>query len=212
MFYSVFILPMYVLYLVPVTTVAKEAYAAFRTSYLAKPFQERDAGFDLVCESKELSPGEGATRISQQVHAACFDTETGMFRAYWMSPRSSISKSPLRLANSMGLIDAGYRGVLLAAVDVLGSKDVAVHEGDRYFQIVTPDLLPWADIQIVEEIPGGETLRGAGGFGSTGLRSPSGRLPPLPPLSSPNRVPSLRPPPPPAARPAPPLHIESDAV
>jgi len=192
---------MYILYLVPESGTARESYVAFRETYLAKAFQERDAGFDLVCESKELSAGVGATRISQQVRAACFDTETGLFRAYWMSPRSSISKSPLRLANSMGLIDAGYRGILLAAVDVLGSEDFAVHAGDRYFQIVTPDLLPWADIQIVDEIPGGETIRGAGGFGSTGLRSPSGRLS-LPPLASPNRTPSLRPPPPPPSRPA----------
>lgn len=187
---------MYVLYLIPESAAARESYAAFREAYMTKPFQERDAGFDLACESKELSAGVGATRISQQVRAACFDTETGLFRAYWMSPRSSISKTPLRLANSLGLIDAGYRGTLLAAVDLLGSDDFAVHEGDRYFQVVTPDLLPWADIQIVSEIPGGETLRGAGGFGSTGLRSPSGRAL-LPPLASPNRLPSLRPPPPP---------------
>ena len=199
------LLSMYVLYLVPETSVARDSYAAFREAYLLKPFQERDAGFDLACESKELSAGGGSVRISQQVRAACFDTETGGFRAYWMSPRSSISKTPLRLANSLGLIDAGYRGVLLAAVDVLGSADFAVHEGDRYFQAVTPDLLPWADIQIVDEIPGGETIRGAGGFGSTGLRSPSGRLS-LPPLSSPNRTPSLRPPPPP--RPAAPAAPE----
>jgi len=193
---------MYVLYLVPESAAARESYAAFREAYLLKPFQERDAGFDLACESKELSAGVGATRISQQVRAACFDTETGGFRAYWMSPRSSISKTPLRLANSLGLIDAGYRGVLLAAVDLLGSSDFAVHAGDRYFQAVTPDLLPWADIQIVDEIPGGETLRGAGGFGSTGLRSPSGRLI-MPPLASPHRTLSSRPPPPrPAATPA----------
>jgi dUTP pyrophosphatase len=70
------------------------------------------------------------------------------------------------MANSVGLIDAGYRGILLGAVDF--RSDFTAKKGDRYFQIVGPELLPWSKIHIVNEIPGGSTLRGEGGFGSTG--------------------------------------------
>jgi dUTP pyrophosphatase len=71
------------------------------------------------------------------------------------------------MANSVGLIDAGYRGPLLAMLYSTG-KDFAVAAGDRYFQISASDLLPFERIEIVDEIPGGATLRGEGGFGSTG--------------------------------------------
>jgi len=159
---------MYVLYLVPDSSV-EARYRENAMAYLSKPFAERDAGFDLLSQEMAFPVGSPTTKISQLTKAACFDTETGLFRAYWMTPRSSISKSPLRLANSMGLIDAGYRGTLLAAVDFHGSTDFTCALGDRYFQIVSPDLIPWASIQVVSEIPGGSTLRGEGGFGSTGV-------------------------------------------
>jgi dUTP pyrophosphatase len=71
------------------------------------------------------------------------------------------------MKNSVGLIDAGYRGELLAAVDSRTSE-YTCSKGTRLFQLSSPDLLPWDDIRIVDTIPGGPTLRGAGGFGSTG--------------------------------------------
>jgi dUTP pyrophosphatase len=137
-------------------------------AYMSKPESERDAGLDLVCETGISFSGAtcSGTKLSLGTRAAVWDSERNQFRAYMLLPRSSISKTPLRLANSVGLIDAGYRGVLLAAVDVARSFDVRA--GDRYFQLVKPDLLPWTRIHIVEEIPGGPTLRGEGGFGSTG--------------------------------------------
>ena len=60
-------------------------------------------------------------------------------------------------------------GTLLAAVDNHGTASSAVAKNTRLFQISAPDLLPFEDIQIVNEIPGGATLRGSGGFGSTGV-------------------------------------------
>jgi dUTPase len=47
-------------------------------------------------------------------------------------------------------------------------SDFAVAAGDRYFQIAGPELQPFERIEIVDEIPGGATIRGTGGFGSTG--------------------------------------------
>jgi len=90
---------------------------------------------------------------------------------YYMYPRSSISKTRLRLANSVGIIDAGYRGHIMAMLDVIGITDTN-YEGkayERYIQICAPGLIP-ITVEIVENIEGlGEkTERGQGGFGSTG--------------------------------------------
>jgi dUTPase len=170
---------MLVLYLIPDDPAVKELYLKQAEAYMAKPRGERDAGFDLFSVSATVpgmnstavggsSSAGGAVKIGQTCKAAVYDPLLGRFRAYWMLPRSSISKTPLRMANSVGLIDAGYRGPLLAMVYSTGN-DVAVAFGDRYFQIAGPDLQPFERIEIVDTIPGGATVRGAGGFGSTGL-------------------------------------------
>jgi len=101
---------------------------------------------------------------------------------YYLYPRSSISKTRMRIANSVGIIDAGYRGDIIAAVDtigVFGSSDIwhiwketlmPIKKYDRYFQICAPDLSPFM-VHIVdnESELGDPTARGAGGFGSTGV-------------------------------------------
>jgi dUTP pyrophosphatase len=153
-----------ILYIVP-TEAALSVYTAAAEAYMARSYETRDAGFDLFSASTQPNLLPGPTRINQQVVAAYYDNARNLYRAFYMLPRSSISRTPLRLANSVGLIDAGYRGPLIAAVD--GVYIVGEHE--RLFQIVAPDLLPWDDVRIVSEIPGGPTVRGAGGFGSTGF-------------------------------------------
>ena len=156
------------LYLAP-TAEARAWYEEAAKTYMAKPAGERDAGLDAFC-AKEVTEKAGSTqRLPLGTKAAAYDSQHG-FRAFWLIPRSSISKTPLRMANSVGLIDAGYRGELLGATDF--QEDFTVRPGERYYQIVGADLLPWKAIHIVEEIPGGATLRGAGGFGSTGLLAP----------------------------------------
>jgi dUTP pyrophosphatase len=162
---------MYILYIVP-TAESKDAYTETAAKYLSKPYGERDAGFDLVSEAVGVDPihsTASSTMIDQQLIAACYDTDRKVFRAYWMLPRSSLSKTPLRLSNSVGLIDAGYRGSIKAAVSNFGMGKFEAPANNRYFQLATPDLLPWDRIEIVDTIPGGPTLRGVGGFGSTGL-------------------------------------------
>lgn len=155
-----------ILYLVP-TEFARAIYEAAAAAYNARPYADRDAGFDLYCAATQPNLLSGPTMIKQQVVAGYWDSERKMFRAYWMLPRSSISKTPLRLANSVGLIDAGYRGPIMAAVDGVYS----VSQNERLFQLAAPDLLPWDEVRVVSEIPGGATARGAGGFGSTGTHS-----------------------------------------
>jgi dUTP pyrophosphatase len=84
---------------------------------------------------------------------------------FWLVPRSSIYKSGLMMANSVGVIDKSYRGELKAPVwSMTGQSEVA--KGDRLFQIVAPDMGWIRHVRLVQTLP--ETERGAGGFGSTG--------------------------------------------
>jgi len=162
---------MYTLYVQPDTAAAKELYTNSAVVYLGRPYKERDAGFDLFCDAAIVPMNARGHRLNCLTKAALYNHELGMFQGYYLFPRSSISKTTLRLANSVGVIDAGYRGTLLGAVDNHATAligNVKVDFGDRLFQITSPGLLPFDNIEIVDAIPGGDTLRGEGGFGSTG--------------------------------------------
>ncbi len=80
-------------------------------------------------------------------------------------PRSSISKTDHSLRNSVGVIDAGYRGEIKLRMSspVLGSDCYGI--GDRIGQLLILKL-PWVEIEEVKELS--PTSRGEGGFGSTG--------------------------------------------
>mgnify|MGYP006131472333 CR=1 FL=1 len=95
--------------------------------------------------------------------------------AYYILPRSSISKTPLALANTVGLIDLGYRGSLIVAVRNLSDEAFTVEAGTALFQIVSADLAPPEYEVLTPDDPraekyfgAGATARGAGSFGSTG--------------------------------------------
>ena len=78
-------------------------------------------------------------------------------------PRSSVSKTDLRLCNAVGVIDAGYRGEIMLKFDKNGNKEYEV--GDRVGQLM---LVPIPSIQFVEVVNLPDSDRGTGGFGSTG--------------------------------------------
>jgi len=123
-------------------------------------FHQGDAGLDLfIIDGLIIAPGETAVIKS---HIACENTD-GM--PYLLMPRSSISKTPLRQCNSVGLIDAGYRGEIMAAVDNIKEIPFTVEPGQRLFQLVSMDGGP-ISFEIVSELS--KTDRGQGGFGSTG--------------------------------------------
>ena len=75
------------------------------------------------------------------------------------------SRTPLRLSNSVGIIDAGYRGNLCAYVDNIKQNPYTVNRGDRLVQICAPNLEP-INFSIVNQLSGSQ--RGNDGFGSTG--------------------------------------------
>ena len=124
-------------------------------------FHDGDAGLDLyVLENIHYEPGETK---AIKLGISC-EPENGI--AYYLFPRSSISKTPLRMANSIGLIDGGYRGEIMAVCDNIKSKAYTAEKGQRLFQLVAMDSSP-IQYELVEELE--MTTRGTGGFGSTGM-------------------------------------------
>ena len=129
-------------------------------------FHVGDSGLDLfTLEEVSIQP-MGTGKLTFGIAVEALDDD-GNPTSFWMLPRSSIVKTPLRMANSIGLIDAGYRGPLMAFVDNFTSTTNVynVDTKTRLFQIASPTLEP-ITFEIVDELS--ETTRGEGGFGSTG--------------------------------------------
>ena len=124
-----------------------------------------DAGVDLYCAKDVIIPAHNQAVLEFGVRCRMLDENTQEYISYLLVPRSSISKTPLRMSNSVGIIDAGYRGTIMAYVDNIGSTPYVVKKGDRLFQIVHPTLVPLT-VGIVDTLD--TTSRGEGGFGSTG--------------------------------------------
>ena len=121
-----------------------------------------DAGLDLRSTiDVELKPGERAM-VPTGVAVAIPEGHAGL-----VLPRSGLaSRVGLTLANSPGLIDAGYRGeVTCAVVNLDPDEPVRIARGDRIAQLVVvaiPEVRPtWAERLS-------DTPRGRDGFGSTG--------------------------------------------
>ena len=158
-----------------------------------------DAGFDLFAPGNEkniygeesiygdllpfFGPGSTSNPVNKLDLKICcaarmfVDGGKNFNTGYYMYPRSSLSKTQIRLANSTGIIDAGYRGHLMGMFDVVNiipgktdaTPDYFGKKYERYLQICAPGLVPII-VEIVgsKEELGEETARGTGGFGSTG--------------------------------------------
>lgn len=120
-----------------------------------------DAGLDLkAAETVALFPGE-TYNMGLGIGVAVPENQVA-----YVIPRSSIGvKTPLRMSNSIGVIDAKYTGEIHACYTNMSDDTYVIHEGDRIAQLVVHDIhIP--DLEYVDEFE--ETERGANGFGSTG--------------------------------------------
>lgn len=79
--------------------------------------------------------------------------------------RSGLAVSGIVVANSPGTIDADYRGEVQIILANHTAQDFVVQQGDRIAQLVIAPVVT-AQWEVVDELP--PTVRGAGGFGSTG--------------------------------------------
>ncbi len=80
-------------------------------------------------------------------------------------PRSSLSKLHITMTNSVGVIDSDYRGEILASLMYNGSPAYYIDKGQRIVQLVIVPIV-LADFVRVNSLS--NTVRGEGGFGSTG--------------------------------------------
>ena len=82
-------------------------------------------------------------------------------------PRSSIgAKTPLRLSNSAGVIDSGYRGEVRALYDNISDEPYQIHKEDRIAQMLVMPSYRFKAV-VVDSLE--DSDRGSGGFGSTGV-------------------------------------------
>ena len=126
-----------------------------------------DAGFDLTAISCQYVSDAEVPYYNYEFGLAV-EIPQGYFGL--LCPRSSISKKALMLSNSLGVIDAGYRGPLSARFKVTNyqGEHTKVYEvGDRVVQLI---IIPIPEISLVE-VPYenlSKTYRGNGSFGSSG--------------------------------------------
>jgi dUTP pyrophosphatase len=121
-----------------------------------------DAGLDLyACEAAHIGPGERWS-VGTGVAVEIPDGHAGL-----VLPRSGLAKKHgITLVNAPGLIDSGYRGELRVLLLNTDPADIfRVQPGDRIAQLV---ISPIVLAEPVEKTALAESVRGDGGFGSSG--------------------------------------------
>lgn len=122
-----------------------------------------DAGLDLfAAEDTHLEPFQ-RTLIPTGIAVAIPEGFAG-----FVQPRSGLAiKRGLGLVNSPGLIDSHYRGeIKVIAINLDPDEPIDIARGDKVAQLV---IQPVSAIELLEVDSLDETVRGTGGFGSTGV-------------------------------------------
>lgn len=126
------------------------------------------AGVDLINngETVVIVPDGGTVVLGTGVHV---EIPVG----YWglLAARSSLGfKSTTLLTNSIGVIDSTYRGEIKARLINLGTEPVTIERGERFCQLIITNcyLGNWHSVDKLDDLS--ETVRGQGGFGSSGRK------------------------------------------
>ena len=132
------------------------------------PYKKHESDYCFDCwatSCKEVAPNvyEYGLGFAIQISRSEFSASCATLRA-----RSSIWKTGMVLSNSVGTIDLDYQGEIKAVFYHVMPNMPKYEVGDRVCQIHLDFSLPieWVEVEDFEE----ETERGAGGYGSTGLR------------------------------------------
>ena len=116
---------------------------------------DRDRGLTLAPMERRLIP----TGLRMEIPAG-YEVQ--------VRPRSGLSlKHGITLPNTPGTIDSDYRGPLGVPIVNLGAAPYTIQHGDRIAQMVVAPVVQ-ASFAVVDDL--GQTVRGTGGFGSTGTR------------------------------------------
>lgn len=128
------------------------------TALLPKYSKEGDAGLDLYANSLEFNTG--MITIGTGLAIEIPEGYVGL-----LFPRSSVSNTSNRLANSVGVIDSNYRGEVKIKFDSIDNMRPSYNIGDRVAQLI---ILPYPTIELKEVDKLSLTNRGEDGFGSSG--------------------------------------------
>lgn len=126
---------------------------------------EYAAGADLyACMEEPLTIKAGETQF---VHTGiAMEIPEGLVGLVYA--RSGLAcKKGLAPANKVGVIDSDYRGEIMVALYNHSKEDITIESGERVAQMVIAPYF-YAEYQEVDELE--DTVRGAGGFGSTGTK------------------------------------------
>lgn len=117
-----------------------------------------DAGLDITATSVQVSDKfvQYGTGISVEIP----EGHVGL-----IFPRSSVTKQDLMLKNSVGVIDAGYRGEIMFRFKSVKPHEMHYEIGDKIGQLIVLPI-PTMNPVFVDDLS--DTERGDGGFGSTG--------------------------------------------
>lgn len=152
----------------------KEMYIKSSSSsnenYFKKLSNTFDAGYDLFLPENVTIKNKSTKLIDYKIK--CAMKMGDRYVGYYLYPRSSTgSQTPLRMSNSIGIIDSGYRGNIKVSLDNIcfNNQDFNMKKGNRYIQICPPNLEYPIKTVIVNSIDDlGISERSTGGFGSTG--------------------------------------------
>jgi dUTP pyrophosphatase len=131
-----------------------------------------DAGFDLFSPIS-LNGNEHIIKLNHNIKCSMTFTDvnnnTTSYCGYYLYSRSSTAtKTPLRLANCVGIIDSGYRGNIIACFDNIREETYNIEQYQRLVQICPPNLTYPMVVHMVDVNELNNTTRGEMGFGSTG--------------------------------------------
>lgn len=122
-----------------------------------------DAGYDLYATSCDISVPDRMASYGTGIAVEIPQGYVGL-----VFPRSSICKQHLSLSNSVGVIDSGYRGEIMAKFNLLsdGSDTYSIYNvGDRIAQLI---IMPYPEVTFEEVDVLSDSDRGVGGYGSSG--------------------------------------------
>lgn len=110
------------------------------------------AGLDIYCPFNITVHADSQKRIPLGIAVEIPKGYVGV-----LVPRSSICKTPLRVPNSQGYIDADYRGELSIEFENISCKDYEISRGDRIAQLI---ITPYLNVDVEEAQTLSETERG----------------------------------------------------
>jgi dUTP pyrophosphatase len=116
-------------------------YSQYKKSY------DTDSGFDIVCpEDITIEPGSIET-----INFGIICNRTDSDEGYYLYPRSSLSKTSIRIIDNCVFKHSKFSGQLYTIVKNIKNKRFQINKGDRLFQICAPDLKPF-DVELVDTL------------------------------------------------------------